>query len=366
MPTSSPPETLDLGRILEISNLINSSLEIETVLDHAMQGVEELMNAEASSIWGLDEPRGELFFRLARGRQASKVKELRLKMGEGAVGWVAQTGQPLIIADTSQDHRFSQKVDATSGFQTRSILCVPLRHQGHLTGVLQVLNKKAPQGFTEDDLSFLTLLANQIATALENAKAHSRIQHLFQQVVQALSVTAEMRDPYTAGHQYRVTQLACTIAREMGLSEEQVRAIHIAGLLHDIGKIVVPAEILAKPGRLSDLEHALIRTHSAIGCEILKTIDFPWPIADIVRQHHEMLDGSGYPDGLRGDAILLEARIIAVADVVEAISSHRPYRASLGIKTALEEISSKSGSRYDPQVVEVCLRLFQEKGFAFV
>ncbi len=365
MPTRSRRKKQDLSAVLRISTLINSSLEMEAVLDNAMHGVEELLNAEASAIWGIDAEREELFFQLARGESADRVKELRLKMGEGVVGWVAQRGQPLIIPDTSLDPRFSQRVDAESGFKTRSIMCVPLSHQGHLVGVLEVLNKKTAGGFTDEDLGFLTLLGNQIATAMENAKSHGRIQRLFQQVVNALSVTAEMRDPYTAGHQHRVTQLACAIARDMGLPDEQVAAINIAGLLHDIGKIVVPAEILAKPGRLSELELGLIKTHSRIGYEILRSIEFPWRIAEMVRQHHEMLDGTGYPDGLKGEEILLEARIIAVADVVEAISSHRPYRPSLGTETAFEEISSKSGIKYDPQVVEVCLRLFKEKGFAF-
>ncbi len=345
--------------------MVNASLDIQTVLDNAMNCVEEVMQAEASSIWAVDQEKQELYFQLARGEGADRVREFRLKFGEGVVGWVAQTGEPLIIQDTSKDWRFAKWVDTESGYRTRSILCVPLKHKEQLVGVLQVLNKKDPEGFIEADLELLTILSHQIATALDNARVHSRIQRIFHQVVNALSVTTEMRDPYTAGHQHRVAQLAAAIGQEMGLAEEQISVLRLTGLLHDIGKIIVPAEILSKPGRLSELELGIIKTHSQIGFEILREIEFPWQIAEIVLQHHELLDGSGYPHGLQGDQILPEARIIAVADVMEAISSHRPYRPSLGQERGLEEITRHAGSRYDPQAVAACVRLFTERNFAF-
>ncbi|MBF0607322.1 MAG: PAS domain S-box protein [Magnetococcales bacterium] len=184
-------------------------------------------------------------------------------------------------------------------------------------------------------------------------------------IIQTISMTVEVRDPYTAGHQRRVANIARAIAGEMNLPEETIDGIRMAGVIHDIGKIYVPSDILSKPGKLNDLEFGLIKLHSQIGYDILKTIDFPWPVATMILQHHERMDGSGYPAGLRGDEILLEARIICVADVVEAISCHRPYRAALGIDTALAEISTHRGSRYDANVVDACLRLFREGGFSF-
>ena len=162
-------------------------------------------------------------------------------------------------------------------------------------------------------------------------------------IIQVISATVEVRDPYTAGHQRRVADLARTMAQEMGLSEDQVDGLRLAGTIHDLGKASIPAEILSKPTKLTDLEYRLIQTHSQTGFDILKGIDFPWPIALMVLQHHERIDGSGYPGGLRGEEILLEARIIAVADVVEAIASHRPYRPALGIDIALEEILQNKG-----------------------
>ncbi|MBF0554766.1 MAG: PAS domain S-box protein [Nitrospirae bacterium] len=183
-------------------------------------------------------------------------------------------------------------------------------------------------------------------------------------VIQTLSMALEAKDPYTAGHQNRVADLSRAIAMEMGLSQHQIEGVRMAGAIHDVGKIWVPSEILSKPGKLHESEFMLIKNHSYVGFEILSTVDFPWPIDQIVLQHHEKLDGSGYPQGLKGAEILMEARIICVADVVEAMSSHRPYRPSLGIEIALEEIAAGKGIRYDNDVVDACLRLFREEGFA--
>jgi response regulator RpfG family c-di-GMP phosphodiesterase len=181
--------------------------------------------------------------------------------------------------------------------------------------------------------------------------------------VAVLAAIVEMRDPYTAGHQRRVAEVAVAIANIMQLTQMQIEGIHLAGVVHDIGKIQVPAEILVKPGSLSNLEYMLIKAHSQNGYDLLKTVDFPWPIAQIVLEHHERLDGSGYPQGLKGDQILLEARIISVADVVESMTSHRPYRPSLGIDAALEEIERNRDKLYDQMVVDACIKLFREKGY---
>ena len=181
--------------------------------------------------------------------------------------------------------------------------------------------------------------------------------------IEAMALTVETRDPYTAGHQRRVSNLARGIATEMGVSEDQIQGVRMAGVIHDIGKISVPGEILSKPGKISQNEFGIIKEHPQVGYNILKTVDFSWPIAQIVLQHHERMDGSGYPNGISGENILLEARILAVADVVEAMASHRPYRPALGIDIALKEISKNRGSSYDPKVVDACLRLFNEKGY---
>lgn len=357
------PTKIDL-HLLQLINKINSSLDIETVLNCAMATAEEALQAEASAIFEVDFDKGDLIFRLARGEKADKVKPLHLNLGEGVAGWVAQTGQSVIVPKAEADPRFNPRLDAHSGFHTRSLLSVPLKHRDRLLGVIQVLNKRPPLEFDQEDLELLNLLAQPIAVALANARAYTHLAQVYHQVIKTLSMTVEIRDPYTAGHQRRVAQLAVAIAQELGLSQDRQESLRIACSLHDIGKVTVPAEILSKPGHINPLEQELVKSHSRVGYEILKEIDFPGEIADFVLQHHERLDGSGYPAGLQGDEISLEARIIAVADVMEAMIFHRPYRPGLGVEKALEEISQERGKGLDAGVVDACCRLFQ-KGFEF-
>ena len=208
-------------------------------------------------------------------------------------------------------------------------------------------------------------ISEKMKMEAELKESLEKTNRLQDETVHALSSAVEKRDPYTAGHQQRVAQLACAIAVELGgLAAERLKGIWTGAILHDIGKIYVPAEILTRPGHLSEIELELIKSHAEVGYEILKDIEFQWSIPLIVRQHHERLDGSGYPAGLKGDEILLEAHIVAVADVVEAMSSHRPYRPGKGIESALGEITAASGTAYDPSVVDACLKVFR-KGFDF-
>ena len=204
----------------------------------------------------------------------------------------------------------------------------------------------------------------------EKKRADEQIQLHVKQLEMALTSTvevamtlSELRDPYTAGHERRVAQIAVALGAELGFDEKRQEGLRAAGHLHDVGKITIPAEILSKPGKLSSIEYQLVQGHSKASYEVLKTVAFPWPVAQVALQHHERIDGSGYPQGLKGEAILLEARIMAVADIVEAMSSHRPYRAALGIETALTEIERGCGTSYDPAVVDACLRMFREKGY---
>jgi len=201
--------------------------------------------------------------------------------------------------------------------------------------------------------------------AEEAKRSTEKLVNAMENTIGAMAMIVEMRDPYTAGHQRRVTQLACAIAKEIGLSGDQITGLRLAGLVHDIGKVRVPAEILTNPDGLSEAEFTMIKMHPVLGYEILKTIDLPWPIAHIIYQHHERMDGSGYPSGLSAKDIIVEARILAVADVVEAISSHRPYRPARGIDRALDEIWKNRGILYDATIAGACLKLFREQGFKF-
>jgi PAS domain S-box-containing protein/putative nucleotidyltransferase with HDIG domain len=199
----------------------------------------------------------------------------------------------------------------------------------------------------------------------EKEEAISRLKSLLKEMVEAFSLAIEFRDPYTMGHQKRVAELSVAISEELGLDPEKKEGVRVAALLHDLGKAVgVPLEILNKPAKLNDLEFSFVKAHPEIGWRILKGVDFPWPVAEAVYQHHERLNGSGYPRGLKGDQIIIEARIIGVADVVEAMTSHRPYRPALALEEALREIKENKGILYDPQVVDAALKVF-EKGFSF-
>jgi PAS domain S-box-containing protein len=236
---------------------------------------------------------------------------------------------------------------------------------GQFPAYVQADAVKDEQGQMIGLVGMLTDLTEPKQAEIERKLSQEKVQGAMRQAIEAISLTVEARDPYTAGHQNRVAELAVAIAREMGLPEERIQGLHLAGIVHDLGKIRIPAEILAKPGRLNEVEYTLIKIHPDAGYDILKGVDFPWPVAEIVREHQERLDGSGYPRALKGEEILLEARILAVADTVEAMASHRPYRPSKGVDAALEEIRQGRGIRYDAEVADCCLRIFERKGNKF-
>ncbi|MFC2024455.1 HD domain-containing phosphohydrolase [Chloroflexota bacterium] len=241
------------------------------------------------------------------------------------------------------------QLDANGKIIPMEVNVTPVREDGKIVAVEGIMRDVTERKWAEEKAKHST---DKLVKAMEDT-------------IRAMAMIVEMRDPYTAGHQRRVTQLACAIAKEISISEDHITGLRLAGLIHDIGKVRVPAEILTNPDGLTEAEFTMIKMHPVIGYEILKTIDLPWPIAQIVYQHHERMDGTGYPLGISEEEIVFEARILAVADVVEAIASHRPYRPALGIDAALEEISKRRQKLYDPKVVDACIKLFRKKGFVF-
>jgi PAS domain S-box-containing protein/putative nucleotidyltransferase with HDIG domain len=297
--------------------------------------------------------------------------------GKGMQSQVLRSGRPLNVPNWIEGERMMRTVYhiASDGALTsppaeddrenctKSALLVPMMLQGEAVGVLQVQSHRL-NAYSDEDVDLLAGVANVAAISIQDAFLTEEVRRGLEGAIEALARTTEMRDPYTAGHQQRVSQLACAIAEKMGLGKETVESLRVSGLLHDIGKISVPAEILSKPTTLTTVEFNLVQEHVRIGFDILKGIVFPWPVAEMILQHHERMDGSGYPRGLKGEAICLEARILAVADVIEAMASHRPYRPALGIDAALQEIREHQGKLYDPDVVEACIQAFGD-GFEF-
>jgi len=269
----------------------------------------------------------------------------------------------------SVDERHDVRYD---GIKPHGHYCVPLLKDDHVLGVLNVYLVPGHVRNAHEE-AFLRAAAEVLVGLVEKQRAHdtlaetlARLRKTLGGIIDLMASVVESRDPYTAGHQRRVSDLARSIATEMGLARDVVEGIRTAGLVHDLGKIAIPAEILSKPGRLTALEYQMIQTHVSVAYELLKPIQFPWPIANAVAQHHERLDGSGYPAHLAGDAIGVPGRVLAVADVVESMASHRPYRPALGTDRALEEIQGGRGTQYDPNAVDACLRLFREKAYSLL
>lgn len=298
--------------------------------------------------------------------------------GRGPAGRAARSGQTQVAQNIQTDNSMRPWREQAIKRGYASSIALPLILGGKVFGVLNIYSEQ-PDAFNQKETELLEEMAGDLAFGVRSLRTRqerdfaqeeikrqlTRMQDNLEDTVKAIATIVEMRDPYTAGHEIRVAMLAEAIAREMGLPEDQVHGIRIAGGVHDLGKVQVPAEILSKPGRITEIEYSLIKAHPQAGYDILKGIDFPWPIAQMVLQHHERLDGSGYPQGLRGEQIILEARILCVADVVEAMHSHRPYRPGLGMEAALDEIKKGKGVLYDPAVADACLRLFQEGRFEF-
>lgn len=284
------------------------------------------------------------------------ISQFRIKNKKGRIYWIEEYGK----VQRNKSGVITGINGVLRDITERKLVEEKLR-KAHETLELKVQERTAELRKTNEALLVEVNERKHAEGALQ--ESYSKLHNALEGTINALASTLEKRDPYTAGHQQRVSNLACAIASEMGLSKDRINGIRLVGFIHDLGKIYVPAEILNKPGKLTEMESNLIRTHAKVGHDILEKVEFPWPIAQVIVQHHERMDGSGYPLGLTGEDILLEAKIIGVADAIEAIASHRPYRPALGLEKALKEVSEKRGILYAPEVVDACLRLFTERRY---
>ncbi len=329
------------------------------------------------------DPASSLRFAAVSGTALAFLRGLRLGWhetdpdGQGPSGFCIRTKSLQIIHDLEADPNFVRWRERAGKFGIRSAIAIPLSIENAWNGTLTVFSSKAG-AFESEPIKVFQQLGDQIVHGLLALRhkqqldaAHESLERTQQQLLNALSasvsamVTAmESRDSYTAGHEVRVAEISTAIGRAMDLDDWTLQGIRLAAMVHDMGKISIPTELLAKPAKLTPAEFEFFRAHPETGYAILKDVPFPWPVALMVRQHHEKLDGSGYPLGLKGDDLLLESKIIAVADMVEAMASDRPYRKSLGLHTALEEVESMAGTKLDADVVKVCAMLFREKRLA--
>ncbi len=342
--------------MIEIGQTLVASLEVAVVLKSIIDKAVELLHCESGSLLLIDEQTGELIFQVAVGPASAQLIGTRLPPGVGIAGTVAKNGVALIVNDAQTDPRHYREVDNSTALTTHSILCVPLIHQQHILGVVEVMNKTDGTAFDQDDRDALTILAVPSAVALANARLYSDLKRSFADTVHIITNAVEARDPYTAGHTSRVTEVALEIARELQWTREQQDILEIGALLHDIGKIGVPDLILRKPGSLTDAEYVEMKQHPILGAQMLKGVSALRPMLPYVLYHQEHYDGSGYPFGLAGTQIPIEGRVLTVADTFDAMTSNRPYRQGMSNAQAIAEIEQHRGTQFDPVVVDALLR----------
>lgn len=340
-----------MHELMEFSAIINSTLDTSHVRERAIQAATHLLHADAGSLLLVDPDTEELFFEVATGEKGERLKEIRLKAGEGIAGWVVRTGEAVIINDVQADARFFKEADHASSYETRSMVAVPVRSGTDIIGVLQAVNK-CESDFTTEDLEMLTSLAYQVGPAVENARMYEMMRESFYGVSLALAEALEKRDYYTGGHTNRVSAYCMSIGSYLKLGEKEMESLWLASILHDIGKIGVEDRVLQKAGQLDNEEFALMSRHSEYGSEILSHIKSHRAVIPGVRSHHEKYDGNGYPDRLKANGIPLVARIISVADAFDAMTSDRPYRKALTHREAFAELVRCKGTQFDPDIVD--------------
>jgi HD-GYP domain-containing protein (c-di-GMP phosphodiesterase class II) len=348
-----------LALLSRLSQILNSTLDYKEIRRRAMEAATRLMKAEVGSLLLLDEGKRQLYFEVVLGEREKEIKAIFLNSGEGIAGWVAQHGKPLIVNSPEKDPRFFKAVDEKTEFKTRNIVCVPVKVREKTIGVLEAINKQKKGRFNKEDLSLLTSLADQVAIALDNSRLYRELEETFFQTADSLADTIEKRDPYTGGHTQRVTLYSQAIGKYLQLEPLERKWLKIISVLHDIGKIGIEDHILKKPDRLSPEEFDMIKRHSDIGAKIIEHI---WQLREIVpgvKYHHEHVNGQGYPDGLKGEEIPVLAKIVAVADTYDAMTTDRPYRKAINKEAAVEELKRCSGTQFDKEVVGAFMQAYQ-------
>jgi len=341
-----------LDLLYDVGEKVGSVSHLKELVEQITRMIQRALFASASSVLLFDDQERELLFEVAEGPTGELLKQLRLNAQSGVAGWVVRHGKPLIVNDVAKDPRFSKGVDEITGYVTRSIICAPLVVHRKIIGVIEVLNKLDGSDFSEQDLEILVPVAATAAIAIENVKLQQSIVDAYKGTIKALAAAIDAKDPYTRGHSQRVTEYALLAANSLSLLGEELETLEYAGILHDIGKIGIADSILMKPGPLTAEERNIICKHPLIAANMLKEVPFLEKARSLVLHHHERYDGKGYPDGLKGEAIPMGARLLAVADAFDTITTDRPYRAALSVDYAISELHRFSGTQFCPVAVE--------------
>ena len=350
----------DLSALYKVVRKITSFLSLDQVLRTLIEETTLLFNSEITSVMLLDEESNELVIEVAKGLAPRVVRNTRIKMGERISGWVAKHGKAILVKDVEKDPRFRKR--SQEKYYTKSLISAPIKgRKGKVIGVVNVNNKKTRRPFTKNDLEFLQGLASQAAIAIENARLYENLHQAYLQTIRALATAIDTKDHYTYDHSEHVTKYAIAIAEELGISKREREEIKEACQLHDIGKIGIHDRILTKPGKLTEEEWKEIKLHPRKGADILEPLDFLSGVVELVREHHERYNGKGYPNGIKGQKITLGARVMAVADAFDAMTSERPYRGALSRREAIEELKKQSGSQFDPRVLKAFLEVLKKK-----
>jgi len=346
----------DLDTLLDVTRRLMTVTDLDALLRLIAGATVTMVGSERATIYIVDQDRQEYWSRVATGKG---VGEIRFPVGVGIAGMVAKTGETISIPDAYADPRFNPESDKRTGFHTRNLLTLAMTgHDGKVIGVFQAVNKKNGEFTIEDEIT-LGSLASSAAVAVENAQLVNAQKRLWLSLIETLATTVDARDQQTAGHSKRVTRYAGVIGEEMGLSEEDLERLQAAALLHDYGKIAVRDRFLQKPGKLDDAEFAYMKAHAEKTAEFLSYLDFPpdmREVPEIAAQHHERMDGKGYPKGLSGDAILPGARIVAAADVFDALTAPRYYKPAYGLDKTIEIMDGMAGAHLDPAVMQAVHR----------
>ncbi len=357
-------ETIDSdfqNTLLKIWEKLNSTLDLDFILTTAIEYLETVIGAERSSIWEVDENINQLFFRVYRGKEKKLINEIRLKIGEGIAGRCAEKGQTIIIDDVEKSDVWSFKVDSKTNFKTKSVMSVPLFYRDKVIGVIQLINKKGAFVFSEQDEYYVKLMAIPIATALVNAKLFKELEQTFIETSLALADAIEKRDKYTAGHTRRVTEYSMMIAEEIDMKKDERKWLALSGILHDIGKIGIRDSILNKTDKLSRDEFLEMQKHTVFGAEIVEKIHSLKKVISGILYHHEKFDGTGYPFGIKENEIPEFARIIAVADTFDAMTTDRPYRKGLPVDVAFKELTKNVSTQFDPNIVKAFKKAYEKR-----